>query len=355
MTNTTDYGIIDSVVSNMDLILLQNDDLDVIFEKVNNMQIVFHPYYAPEGIFCNYDDFIKNEKNKVIFLDRNIVTTIYDYFSNGKLSSADKMTEILFFLMFCKINGFQYNVGIAMNEYAEHTDNNIVVSQLNKILNYLSNIPFMVLKTKLLSKDFQFDLADMPNDFNRNFNYKFKSDEYLLSYCSVLKIAQIFLTEMSPKDKLIKYLEWHYDNLEISKYEITYAVLLFTSYPKIKAPKNINGGKYEDVIKGCKNQAWDIAYLSIIKNLQYKFKDFEYFFATYDINLKLIFMGCNSFKNSWQDILYDRLSNKEFNEIFDIIEEKMKNRVKPKCTQETLNKLSNKLEVELKNVFTKEE
>lgn len=338
----------------MDLILLQDDDLDFIFDTVNKFQIIFHPYYAPDGIFCHYEHFIKNKKDKIIILDRNVVTILYDYFSNGKLSSDDKMIEILFFLMFCKINNLQFNVGIAMNEYADMNDNNIVIDQLNKILNYLSNISFMELKTKLLTNNFHFDLSNIPNEFNREFNFKFKSDEYLISYCSVLKIAELVLTDMSIKDKLLNYFDWYYDNLEISKYDITYAVLLLTDYPNITAPKKINSGDYDKVIKGCKNQAWDIAYLSIIKNFEYHYKDFEYFFATYDINLKLIFMACNSLKNSWQDLLFDRLSKKDFIEVFELIEEKMKDRVKPKCTQKVLSTLSRELEKKLKNKIIKE-
>lgn len=339
----------------MDLILLQDDDLDVIFEMINNIQIIFHPYFAPEGIFCHYDDFIKNKKDKVIFFDRNIVSMIYDYFSNGKLNKEEDMTKIILLLMFCNINRLQYNIGLAMNEYAEHTNNDVVVSQLNKILIYLSDIPFMILKNKLLTHDLNFNLSNISNKYNRDFDFKFKSDYFLLSYCCVLKMAHIYLSKMSSKDKILNYLDWHYDNLEISKYEITYAVLLFTSYPKIKAPKNINSGNYEKIISGCKNQAWDISYLTTIKNIKYHYSDYEYFFATNDINLKLIFMACNHFENAWGDILLDRLSKNDYKEISTLIEVKMKDRKKPKCTQTILNKLANKLEKELKTFRKKEE
>ena len=55
-------------------------------------------------------------------------------------------------------------------------------------------------------------------------------------------------------------------------------------------------------------------------------------------------MACNYFENSWVDIICDRLSKKDSNEILDFIEEKMKNRVKPDCSQEKLTRLSNQLE-----------
>ncbi len=48
----------------------------------------------------------------------------------------------------------------------------------------------------------------------------------------------------------------------VSEYILTYAALLFTSQERIKAPKNARSNNIDRVIEGCKNQAWDIAYLT---------------------------------------------------------------------------------------------
>lgn len=334
----------------MDLILLEGNDLQDIFDIVGRFQIVFHPYYSKEGKFEHYGDFLRNKKNKIILLDRNIVSMIFDYFKDGKLRSDQDMIMILFFLLFCNINRLQYNIGIAMNEYAEFKDNQDVINQLNEILTYLSEIPSMKLMYHLKTGNYEMTPMKIPIKFQRHYNYKFKSDFYLLSYCCVLKIAEIFLKkELSKKEKILQYLEWHYDNLEISKYDITYAILLFTNYPKVKAPKNINSS-YDKFIKGCRNQAWDISYLTTLGNFQQKKDENEYFFATNDGNLKLIFMACNFFENSWIDIICDRLSKKDSDEILDFIEEKMKNRIKPVCTKERLTNLSKQMEEEYKKL-----
>ena len=66
-------------------------------------------------------------------------------------------------------------------------------------------------------------------------------------------------------------------------------------------------------------------------------------------------MACNHFKNAWGNILLDRLSKNDYEEISTLIEVKMKDRKKPKCTQTILNKLANKLEKELKTFLKKEE
>lgn len=332
----------------MDFILLEDNELQDIFDIVNNFQIIFHPYYFKEGKFEHYKEFLEDTNNKVIILDRNMTSMIFDYFSKGKLNSDIDMIMILSFLLFCNINKLQYSIGFAMCEYADFQENDIAIKQLNKILTYLSVVPSMVLKNKLQTRDFEFKLIDIPDRFQRHANYKQKSNIYLLNYCSVLKIAEIFLTDLSSKDKILIYLDWYYDHLQISKYAITYAILLFTNYMTIRAPKNIKSKNYEKIIRGCKNQAWDIQYLSSLDNIQHNLEG-EYFFATNDNNLKLIFIACNYFENAWVDLIKDRMSKKDRNEIFNLIESKSKNRVKPECSQEILAKLSKALEENIKN------
>ena len=47
------------------------------------------------------------------------------------------------FLLYCNINQLKYNIGLAMNEYAEFQDNQYVINQFNEVLTYLSEIPSM--------------------------------------------------------------------------------------------------------------------------------------------------------------------------------------------------------------------
>lgn len=333
-----------------DLIILQDNELDDIFDIVNSYQIIFHSYYFKEGKFEHYSDFLRDRKDKIIILDRNMSSMIFDYFSKGNLNSENDMILVLIFLLFCNINRFQYNIGLAMCEYADNKENDEVIKQLNKLLTYLSEIPTMVLKDKLITGNYDFKPFDIQNKFNRYTNYKIKSDLYLTSYCSTLKIVEIFLTVTSAKERIIKYLDWFYDNLLLSMYDITYAILLFTNYPSIKAPKSIKSKDFNYVIKGCKNQAWDLAYLSSLNNVQHQFSDKEFFFATNDKNLKLIFIACHFFENLWCDLIRDRLSKKDSNEVIELIENKMDDRVKPVINKEILTNLSLDLENQLRKI-----
>lgn len=335
-----------------DLIILEDDDLNNIFDLVNAFQIVFHPYYAMEGKFTHYKEYLMNKKDKIIILDRNITSMLFDYFKNGELKEEDNMIMLLSFLMFCNCNRLQYNIGLAMNEYGDLTENSEAIKQLNELLTYLSEIPSLVLLNRLKNGNYKLPKFDIPVKFQRHANYKNKSITYLLSYCSILKISELFLTNLSKKNKIIKYLDWYYDNLKLSMYDITYSILLFTNYPTIKAPKNIKSKDFEKIIRGCKNQAWDISYLSLINNLQYHFSDKEIFFATNDKNLKLIFMGCHYFDNSWAGLIFDRItSKKDRNDIFNLIEKKMSNRTDIDFNEEYLIQLSHSLEEELRKAI----
>ena len=114
----------------------------------------------------------------------------------------------------------------------------------------------------------------------------------------------------------------------------------------------MRGEYFEKIIRGCKNQAWDISYLSSINNFQYHFSDKEIFFATNDKNLKLIFMGCHYFDNSWAGLIFDRIAiQKDRNEIFDLIEKKMSNRTDIDFNEEYLMNLSHSLEEKLKKAI----
>ena len=60
-------------------------------------------------------------------------------------------------------------------------------------------------------------------------------------------------------------------------------------------------------------------------------------------------MGCHYFEDSWYEMIYDRITNKkDKNEIFELIEDKMSNRLDFNCDESYLIKLASNLEKELK-------
>ena len=106
--------------------------------------------------------------------------------------------------------------------------------------------------------------------------------------------------------------------------------MLFTGQEYIKAPKNANSDDLEKIVAGCENQAWDIAYLTNWSTLYSDTENYpeEFLFATNDVLLKRIFINCNA-PYRLNGLLFNVFSKKEYNQLMDYIENRMRNRVKP--------------------------
>lgn len=61
-------------------------------------------------------------------------------------------------------------------------------------------------------------------------------------------------------------------------------------------------------------------------------------------------MACHFFENSWCDLIRDKLSKKDSNQIIELIENKMKDRIKPVINKEILANLSFNLESQLRKI-----
>ena len=152
-----------------------------------------------------------------------------------------------------------------------------------------------------------------------------------MAVASLLHVVQLIRNKnLTAAEKTKEFFQWMYDNLLVSEYLFVCAIMLFTGQEGAKAPKHANSDDIEKVIAGCENQAWDIAYLTNWSTLYSDTDKYaeEFLFATNDILLKRIFIMKNS-PYGYNGLLFDAFSKKEYNQIMDYIEEKMKKRVKP--------------------------
>ncbi|APQ77209.1 hypothetical protein [Clostridium botulinum] len=106
----------------------------------------------------------------------------------------------------------------------------------------------------------------------------------------------------------------------ISESTITYITMLFTNQSGIKPPKNSGSNDIEKIFDGCKNQAWDLNYLSNWSSFHYNEKNMDdiFMFATNDILLKNIFI--NTYADGGVGALINTLFSKAYSQkIFEII------------------------------------
>lgn len=183
--------------------------------------------------------------------------------------------------------------------------------------------------------------GNLPDTFSQSFcrfkhsiitiDYSDGGAHYDMAVASLLHAVQLYRVQNKrPVEKVQEFVQWMYDYLLVSEYMLTYIIMLFTGQENIKAPKHAKSEDIRKIIHGCKNQAWDISYLTKWSTLYADAEKYrmEFLFATNDILLKRIFINCNT-EYGVNGLLYNVFPQKEYNQLIDYIESRTRNRVKP--------------------------
>lgn len=72
----------------MSFLYFEDDELDILYQAINNHQICFHPRYAPEGKFTVKASFDlqSDDKDTIVIADKNLVSPICEIAKNGTLA-----------------------------------------------------------------------------------------------------------------------------------------------------------------------------------------------------------------------------------------------------------------------------
>lgn len=316
-------------------LIMKDEDMNFVWNKIHQLQIIFHPQMAPEGIF-DFEKFfeIKSKKEIILFIDRNILSGLLKFCGNGKLIDREESQLLGVVMTWAEMNKVAISAGLAVQERATQTrSQEDALKELQKFFEIVETYPGQIWlriaegkETEIVPLEFSGTLAKkITVDFSNG------SDHYYMMVASMLHVVSLYRKQdMKPVDKIIEFLCWTYDNLLLSKYALAYAVLLFTNQESVKAPKGANSDSIERIVAGCENQAWDISYLSNWSTL-YESKDEyskEFMFATNDYLLKRIFINTHG-PNGVVGLLNAAFSKKDYNKIIDYIEKRMNNRIKP--------------------------
>lgn len=335
-----------------DIIRFEDNEMDEIFELVNEAELFFHPIYAIDGRI-NYTELLRlNNKNKFVIFDRNIVSYLIEYTTNGILREDYSMIIIALIMLYCNTNQFQISVGFALQEYfSTKKDNKIIEQELNRFLTITEYYPSMIWKNVLYSGNKEIPKITEIKNYNRDVDFSYKGGHQLMHECEMIALARIYKSNKSRKQKLIEFIEWNYENTLICQYTIVYAILLFGECESVRPPKNINSVDFNKIIKGCINQAWDLTYLSNWSTLYWNESESNnvHFFVTNDKLLKLIFYVTHSGIN----IVNELFNKRESKEINDRMLELRDNRVKPNVEISVLENLLNKEKEELRKISMK--
>lgn len=167
--------------------------------------------------------------------------------------------------------------------------------------------------------------------FITEIEYNEEDDHLLMHIAEMLYVVYLCRRHLSPVEKMVNFLKWNFKYLLICECSIVYIAMLFTNQSGIKAPKNSRSNDIERILNGCKNQAWDLNYLSNWSCFHYEEKTMDdiFMFATNDNQLKMIFI--NTYAEGGVEALIETVFPKEDSQkIYDVINANQgSNRVKP--------------------------
>lgn len=299
----------------MELLKLKQSELKRISNFIIENQLILHPNISPNGQFdfTNY-----RGSNFTVLLDRNLLSYLVQLASTGELIDDKARISICSIMLWAQVNNISLNSGLALNEYAYGKGGNEEAKiENNLFLKIFNHYPVKTWLDLALSTEKSLPILEL-TEFD---DYKFynESDHFKMHYLEMLKVAQLYFSDtQSIEEKIVDFYTWVYDNILICRYTTIYFPLLMSG--KVKTFKKVKGD-FNKLIAKCKNQAWDLTYLSLWSTLHYYEQKDEtiYLFGTLDSGLKEIFI--NSHRNTddvFPEILGNKIGNKMVKQLSDI-------------------------------------
>lgn len=320
----------------MDNVIIFNDeDINFIWNTIQNQQIIFHPDMAPEGKI-NYDIFAATKRNKALtlFIDRNILSSLLEFCEMGSLKNKGESQLIGVIMAWTILNNIPISAGLAIRERASqlHSQEKGLV-ELQKFLEVFEVYPGQMWLQVAEGRLTEIPPIKYSNSLTQNItvNYSDGGDHYDMAFASLLHAVWLYRDRSKkPVEKVQEFVQWMYDYLLVSEYLLVYVIMLFTGQNNIKAPKYANSDDLERIVAGCENQAWDIAYLTNWSTLYSDTEKYteEFLFATQDALLKRIFINCNT-PYRVNGLLFTVFHRKEYIQLTDYIEDRIRTRIKP--------------------------
>lgn len=317
----------------LNYMIFVDNEIEELWDAVQKAQIVIHPIFAPEGRF-NIGEFRKriDEKPFLMVIDRNIFSALIRLCRQGELEDKHEMQMIGILMAWADLNRVSVTVGPALMEYATNgKTQDDALRELKMFQEIMEQVPSQIWLEvargieKITPCNFSGGLAD-----KITVDYAGGCEHYYLSYASMVHLAILYRSRSTRCEKMEKFLEWSYDNVIISNYVIVYSILLFSNQSHVSAPKNVMSKSIDKILAGCRNQAWDLSYISNLGYLYFHEKDYkeDFLFATNDNMLKMVYINGIDIEGIG-NLIYSAFNKKEADRICLYINERQKCRVKP--------------------------
>ncbi|XID90379.1 hypothetical protein ACF3MZ_17715 [Paenibacillaceae bacterium WGS1546] len=281
----------------MSFLVMEDEEYSFIWETLSELQIIFHPKYSPQGNI-DYASLLSIKSTKKIFvmLDRNLLSSLLRLSRDGCLKDEKEMRIVALLMTWMIMNNFPASAGLALKEYATKINDSEEpkreLREFNNIFDYYPSMIWLRLAEGTIDSIPVCSLPIAPVITKLEYN---EDDDHLLMHIAeMLHIVYLCRRrDLSPIEKMLDFLRWNYKYLLICESTIAYVAMLFTNQSGVRAPKNSGSNDIQKILEGCRNQAWDLNYLSSWSNFHYYENNMEdiFMFATNDTQLKLIFIN----------------------------------------------------------------
>ncbi len=282
----------------MDILVFEDDELDTLNKVIDKLQLIFHPSICPNGKLDYHTimELRSSDKEIIIIVDNNLTSPICEIARNGYLKNPDRMCKIAALIIWAKFIGAQLSCGFSLFETdSQKLSCYTAESTRLQFLHAVDNIPAHIWKALAFgdidSVPSYYLLSDYKTD-ERKYEYN-ESIFYLSTEAAIIKIVELIKEDnIKPIDKFIAFANWYADHLIIAESILFYAAAVFKNVPNVAMPKKCKSSDFSEVIKGIKNQAWDLTYIvtwsTVYSN---EAVDKCNMFATDDITQKVIIVN----------------------------------------------------------------
>ena len=238
-------------------------------ERLTALQWLYSYCYFSDSVVTaeKSKEILDNQTQCVLVLDRNIFSKLLNVITCGCTNEGDTQ-DIAILIVWAIIMKADIWPALALSE-GQATCNipNVDASEyarFKQIYNPQYYLPWFKLADGEIDK-FPYVIDDSLKDyFALKLQTNVENADFLLVYAALLHFVYVIRTEKDQIERFKSFFEWYYNTLPVSRYIEVYVIQLIVGTNNYKMPKNVNSTVFDEVVEGCKNQARDISYLTLI-------------------------------------------------------------------------------------------
>ncbi len=308
------------------------------FEPIKKIVRDANPLIASstiEDIYCLERYMLRQEGlNHNVLIDNNIFTRVVNLAKGNKIPSTETKDYQFCCAVMCFfiLGNFNIEPNISLYERTSKNSHSQAIEDLYyfRVADHIHPMGYARLALGLTYEFSNEEIQSAKKIIDGNFrdteesNYGKLLDDWKLKYLHLLKVTALSKNSLEDTENARIFLEWITHDCSTSPGSIFFA-LLFFSPKRSSLPtmiKKINTGNADTLIKGVKNAAWDLTYITKYRKLSKNHSEQTiWFFCSNDNLLKIIARSLylkedQKIETAVQSLINNYWGNKKGNKVY---------------------------------------